>query len=330
VVDREHAVDHTIPIRVKLVSQRPRRYEVGVGYGTDTGPRVLVDAQFRRLNRAGHRYRGRANISQLEISLTAEYTIPSLYPEKHAYTISAVVARLDPDAYTTSRAAAGPTRSQPRFGWLESITLSYEYEDYTVGSDVGTSNLLIGGLAYRLKQSDDDITPSKGFRIDFGLRGADEHVLSSQSFVSFTARAKGLRALTDRIRVIGRVDAGITSTPAFRELPPTIRFFAGGDNSIRGYDYESLGPLDDEGHVIGGDILLTASAEVDVLLVGKFGLAAFYDAGNAFDTFDERDVEEGAGLGLRWRSPIGPIRLDAANALHHDHWQVHFTMGPDL
>jgi len=110
-----------------------------VGYGTDTGPRLLLDAQFRRLNRAGHRFRGHANISQLELSLSAEYIIPSRYPDTHTYSISAMVAHLDPDAYTTNRAAVGPTRSQPRFGWLESLTLSYEYEDYTVGSDDGIS-----------------------------------------------------------------------------------------------------------------------------------------------------------------------------------------------
>ncbi|HEU4929594.1 MAG TPA: POTRA domain-containing protein, partial [Candidatus Krumholzibacteria bacterium] len=162
---REQAANREIPIHVRLSSQRPRRYEIGVGYGTDTGPRVLLDAQFRRLNRAGHRYRGRANISQLELSLRAEYLIPSLYPDTHTWTISGVVARLDPDAYTTNRAAIGPTRSQPRFGWLESIMLSYEWEDFTVGSDEGKTNLLIGGLAYRLKKSDDDITPSKGYRL---------------------------------------------------------------------------------------------------------------------------------------------------------------------
>lgn len=330
VAEREKAANREIPIHVRLTTQRPRRYEVGVGYGTDTGPRLLLDAQFRRINRAGHRFRGHANISQLELSLSAEYVIPSRYPDTHTYSISAMVARLDPDAYTTNRAAFGPTRSQPRFGWLESLTLSYEYEDYTVGSDDGISKLLIAGLAYRLKKSDDDITPTRGFRVDFGLRGAEEAVLSTESFASFTARAKGLRALGDRFRVLARVDAGTTWTSGFRELPPTVRFFAGGDNSVRGYDYESLGPLDETGRVIGGDLLLTTSLEVDALLVGKFGLAAFFDAGNAFASLHDGVVEQGTGLGLRWRSPIGPIRLDVAYALHHEHIQVHFTMGPDL
>ncbi len=330
VAQRDSAAGHEVPIHVKLSDRRSQRYEVGVGYGTDTGPRILLGAEFRRLNRSGHRYSGRMNLSQVELSLSAEYVIPSLYPHAHTYTIGALVARIDPDAYTTDRLAVGPTRSQPRFGWLESITLSYEHEDYTVGSDDGITNLVIGGLTYRLKRADDDIAPTRGHRFDLGLRGADEALLSSQSFLSFTASAKAVRTLTRRVRLVARADGGVTTTPTFHELPPTIRFFAGGDNSVRGYDYETLGPLDDGGHVIGGHLLLTTSAEIQFALKGKFGIAGFYDAGNAFAHTGEGIMEQGVGGGLRWQSPVGPIRLDLAFALRHDSWRVHFTMGPDL
>ena len=330
VARRDLAVGNEVPVHVTFSTRRPRRYEVGVGYGTDTGPRLLLGVEFRRLNRAGHRYSGRINVSEVELSLNAEYVIPSLYPDTHAYSVAALAAHLDPDAYTTDRFAIGPTRSQPRFGWLESITLSYEYEDFTVGSDDGITNLIIGGITYRLKRADDDIAPTRGHSVNLGLRGADQALLSSQSFLSFTATGKWIHTLTDRLRVLLRVDGGATSTPAFRELPPTVRFFAGGDNSVRGYDYESLGPLDDEGHVIGGHLLLTSSAEIQVRLKGKFGLAGFYDAGNAFAHVDQGIVEQGVGSGLRWQSPVGPIRLALAYALRHDDWRVHFTMGPDL
>lgn len=327
---RDRVVDHEVPVDVKLTARRPRRYEVGVGYGTDTGPRVLLNMEFRRLNRAGHRYNGRLNVSEVELSLNAEYVMPSLYPDVHAYTIGAVVARIDPVSYTTTRLAVGPTRSQPRFGWLESITVSYEHEDYVVGPDAGITDLVIAGLTYRFKRADDDILPTRGYRLDVSARGASEALLSSQNFVSLTGSAKGVRSLNPRVRVLARVDGGWTSTPSLRDLPPTVRFFAGGDNSVRGYEYQSLGPVAEDGRVVGGDWLLVTSAEVEVGLVGKFGLAAFYDAGNAFSSLGEGVVEEGTGVGLRWRSPVGPIRLDTAFALRHDDWRIHFTMGPDL
>lgn len=327
---RDIAVDQEVPIHVKLTSRRPRRYEVGVGYGTDTGPRILLNVEFRRLNRTGHRYTGRINLSEVELSLQAEYVIPSLYPSVHMYTIGALVARLDPVAYTTDRLAVGPTRSQPRFSGMESFTISYEREDFTVGSDEGVTDLVIAGATYRLKRSDDDIYPRRGHRFDFGLRGSSEDVLSTQSFFSLTASAKAVRALDTRFRLLARVDGGLTTTGTFRELPPTVRFFAGGDNSVRGYEYQSQGPRDEGGQVIGGNLLLTSSVEVQCALVGKFALAGFYDAGNAFASFDAGTMEQGAGAGLRWRSPVGPIRLDFALALRHDDWRIHFTMGPDL
>lgn len=327
---RDLAADNEVPIDVKLSMQRPQRWEIGVGYGTDTGPRVLLSTEFRRLNRAGHRYTGRANVSEVEISLYASYVIPSLYPDTHEYTIAAMAARLDPVAYKTDRFAVGPTRSQPRFGWLESITLSYEHEDFSVGPDEGVSSLVIGGLSYSRKRADDPISPSHGQRLDLALRGANESLLSSQSFLAFTASAKAVRSLGDRVRLIGRVDGGSTSTPTFRDLPPTVRFFAGGDNSVRGYEYQSLGPRGENGQVVGGELLLTSSAEVEVGLVGKFALAGFYDAGNAFTSVGDGIMEQGVGGGLRWKSPVGPIRFDLAFPVDHNDWRFHFTMGPDL
>jgi translocation and assembly module TamA len=330
VARRDLAIDYEVPIQVKLTPQRPRRFEIGVGYGTDTGPRALFGMELRRLNRAGHRFNGRVNVSEIELSLNAEYFVPSRYPDTHAYSLNATIERLDPVAYDTDRMAFGPTRSQPRFGWLESISIAYEREDYTVGSDGGVTNLTIGGVSYQYKRTDDDIYPGKGYRIDLAARGSHVGMLASQSFLSMTAFLKGVRRVHPRIRLIGRVQTGWTSTSTFRDLPPTIRFFAGGDNSVRGYAYQSLGPLDADGRVIGGRFLGVGSAEVEVGLFGKFAAAVFYDAGNAFDGIDDGTVEQGLGSGLRWRSPVGPIRLDIGWALHHDDWQVHFTMGPDL
>ena len=330
-VPRRDLADGTeIPIEVRLSMQRPQRYEIGVGYGTDTGPRILFNAEFRRLNRTGHRYSFRANVSEVELSMYAAYVIPSLYPATHEYTIAAIAARLDPVAYTTDRFAIGPTRSQPRFGWLESIILSYEHEDFTVGPDAGITDLFIAGLRYSRKRADDPISPRRGYRLDVGVRGASDDIFSSERFVSFTGSAKAVHSLNPRVRLLARVDAGRTATPDFHALPPTVRFFAGGDNSVRGYEYEALGPRGENGQVIGGKVLLTTSAEVELGLVGKFGVAAFYDAGNAFSALGEGHMEQGVGSGLRWHSPVGPIRLDLAFPIHHNDWRIHFAMGPDL
>ena len=116
-------------------------------------------------------------------------------------------------------------------------------------------------------------------------------------------------------RVLMRTDLGYTEVNDVTELPASIRFFAGGDSSVRGFAYESLGPEDSNGEVIGGRHLATGSLEYDHPLTEKWHLAAFTDAGNAFNDFDAFEPRHSAGIGIRWRSPLGPIRLDIARAL---------------
>jgi len=115
------------------------------------------------------------------------------------------------------------------------------------------------------------------------------------------------------------------------DLPVSVRFFAGGDNSVRGYGYEELGPTNDEGDVVGGRHLLTGSVEYNHPVVGRWSLAAFMDAGNAFDTFNDYEVFRGVGTGVRWRSPIGPIRVDVARPVDEPgNFRLHISMGAVL
>lgn len=120
-------------------------------------------------------------------------------------------------------------------------------------------------------------------------------------------------------------------TDQFRQLPPRFRFFAGGDESVRGFGYQELGEEDEAGNVIGGQALLVGSLEYELRVLEKWSGAVFYDTGNAFRAFGD-PLEYGAGLGVRWRSPIGPIRADVAWALSEDGtpFRFHLNIGPDL
>jgi translocation and assembly module TamA len=112
-----------------------------------------------------------------------------------------------------------------------------------------------------------------------------------------------------------------------------VRFFAGGDTSVRGYAYKSLGPTDPFGNVVGGENLLVGSIELDQLIADNWALAAFIDSGNAYDELKEFDTATGVGVGIRWFSPLGPIRFDVAVPLEQgapDDYRIHITLGPDL
>ena len=132
-------------------------------------------------------------------------------------------------------------------------------------------------------------------------------------------------------RILVRTQAGATAEQEFEELPASVRFFAGGDNSVRGYAFEELGPVDENGKVIGGSSLATGSFEFEQPLKARWSLAFFVDSGNAYERA-HMDAKTSVGMGGRWQSPLGPIRIDLALPLEQDHdsWRVHITLGPDL
>jgi len=124
---------------------------------------------------------------------------------------------------------------------------------------------------------------------------------------------------------------GVTAKSEFDDLPPSVRFFAGGDQSIRGYGYQTLGPKDDQGNVVGGSNLLVASVEYERHVRGNWYGAVFVDAGNAFDALNV-NAAVGVGFGVRWQSPVGPLRIYLAHPMNQSDRtiRVHVVLGSDL
>jgi translocation and assembly module TamA len=170
-----------------------------------------------------------------------------------------------------------------------------------------------------------------GSKLSFEVRGAADEIVSDTTFVQATALGKWIWSTPRGQRILVRTQLGATAEREFEELPASVRFFAGGDNSVRGYAFEELGPVDADGNVIGGSSLATGSFEFEQPLRARWSLAFFVDSGNAFER-SEMDAKTSVGLGGRWQSPLGPIRIDLALPLEddHDEWRVHVTLGPDL
>ncbi|MGD2173390.1 MAG: BamA/TamA family outer membrane protein, partial [Gammaproteobacteria bacterium] len=160
---------------------------------------------------------------------------------------------------------------------------------------------------------------------------ADENFASDIDFSQVTAGLKFITSFGPRDRIIARGGAGGTETPDFDQLPASLRFYTGGSQTVRGYKYNSLGPTNDDGEVIGARYLLFGGIDYEHYFNDRWGMALFIDAGNAIDSFDD-DLEQGAGFGLRWKSPIGPVRIDLANAISDEDrpWRLHVNIGPDL
>jgi translocation and assembly module TamA len=330
---RDSAQGLSIPVSIVLTTRAAQHFNIGVGYGTNTNLRVTLNADFRRLNSRGHYANLNLRVSSIEKSMSARYSIPARYPLTTLLEFFTGLALLDPVSYRTDKFVLGTDLSRTRGKWRETLSLSYSHEDYVVGTvDTGTSNLVIASANFTRVVADNNIFATKGTRVGLLARGSVEGLLADETFLELTVPAKAIVSFLGDGRVITRAELGAILTSKLSSLPPTARFFTGGDRSVRGYEYLALGPTDAAGNVIGGDALIVVSAELNYFFYGDFGASAFYDAGNALLGFSDITLFQGAGVGVRWRSPIGPIGLDLAWALSLDGTprRIHITLGPDF
>ena len=325
------ADSNEIPIDVSLTPRKENRYTFGLGYGTDTGARTKVGWQRPRVNDSGHRFDSEIGLSEVGYNLGANYRVPVLNPRTDQLVYSATRSREDLDDFESELSAVGVSLYRVRGEWRETLSIDYERENFEIGNDTGDTSLLIPGASWSRTWGRGFIFVLDGLRFDLSLRAADEGFGSDVGFGQVYSSLKFITSLGARNRFIARGSIGSTTTSEFEKLPASIRFFTGGSQSVRGFKYQSLGPEDDSGDVIGGRRLLTGSIEFERALNDRWGVAVFYDIGNAVEDFGD-DLERGAGFGVRWKSPVGPVRIDVARAISLDDrpWRLHINIGPDL
>ncbi len=319
----------TVDLNLELVPKT--RYEsiVGAGYSTDIGPRVSYRLHDRRFNSRGDTYQLSSQYAPVQSNLGFQFQQPGRDPVKEKTLWLLGIQDEDTDsAESTSYKAEVAVVNVLDNGWVQTHSLTLLNEKFRVADDTNTSLLLYPGIGWTRSRANDPRYPTRGWRLGASVKGGLEDLLSNTSFAQATTDAKIILPLGGG-RLIGRSGLGTTAVRDFARLPASLRFFAGGDNSVRGFAYESLGPRDGDDKVVGGKHQITASVEYDRLVYRDFGLAAFYDTGTAFDT-NQFTLYESVGLGVRWFSPIGPIRVDLAFPLDDGGFRVHLSMGPDL
>lgn len=332
--DPAAAQDLIVPVTVQAEPRKRHLYSAGAGFATDVGPRVRLGYENRRINRRGHRFNARLRASLVEQNLTTEYQIPLEHPQSEWLTFSAAVVREETDTFDSTALRLGARATHLRFGgWLETAFIEASRENFEIGATRDTSTFLLPGVSYARTKSDGALRTARGWRLFAEIKGGAEGFGSDTSLIRARLAADWVTTLPWRGRIITRAEAGALASGDFDKLPPSLRFFAGGDNSVRGYELDTLGPRDATGQVIGGRYLAVASLEYEHPIRGAWSAASFVDAGNAFDNEFSEDIKLGVGVGLRWQSPVGPVRVDLAHPLNDDGdtlVRLHLRVGPDL
>jgi len=325
----EQAQDHRVPVQVVLIPYKPWSYTLGLGYGTDTGARFRAGVERRQITSSGQSADAEIYVSQIRKNIIARYKIPLKNPATDSMAVSASRNVEESDVSYSETSTLMLSSVHEIGNWERTYSFSYLLEDYEVSDESEVSKLLIPAVTFVYKPESKVVVnpePIK-WRFNVTFKGADTGVGSDVSY--FQTRmflGNNLRLFPD-LSLVSRLDVGWSWVGDFQTLPVSQRFFAGGDWSVRGYDYNSLGPTDESGEVLGGERLLVGSMELQYKFAPKWDVATFIDAGNAFDGTNV-DAQQGAGVGIGWQLPFGVIRAYMANALTDpDHnWRFHLLV----
>lgn len=343
-----------IPVIVTLNADKLNSLETGIGYGTDTGARLRT--QYRRaiVNKYGHSFDSNLEVSEIRQSIDGRYSIPYKHPLNDYFNIVGGYERetrddIGPDvSLLTESAVFGGERviKRPLGNWQHTIGVRYRLDRLTQQGDVDISELpdafktaaseqeaLLFSYETSKTSSNTRLNPTKAFKQTYKLELGSESLLSDANMAIASAGWRFIYSLgeNDDHQFVGRSDLSYIFTDDFDKVPYNLRFFTGGDQTIRGFDYKSLSPEVD-GYKIGGQALAVGSLEYNYQFKDGWRAAIFSDFGNAYDKDFSNPAAYSVGVGIRWKSPIGPIRLDVASGISDENHPIrlHFFIGPQL
>lgn len=301
------ATSKQIPLALSFTPIKKMQYLTGLGYGTDTGYRGQLGWNWRLINSHGQHASTYYNLSQIGSSFGTTYYIPGYDPINEQYALSANTASYKTDAGKSNLQRYGILFTKNKGRWQFMYGVSYQQEKFALtGKANQKANLLMPAVTWLYLHTDNALKPNYGERISVNIQGADKHALSDVSFVQYRVEMRALIPISYRNRFKLESTIGGTFTDNFDLLPLSLRFTAGGAQSVRGYAYQSLGPAKH---------LLVLSAEYQYRVVGDWFGSYFQDAGNAFNSDQHIDLKRSQGVGVVWQSPIGTMELDYAQSL---------------
>ncbi|MBS0212766.1 MAG: outer membrane protein assembly factor [Proteobacteria bacterium] len=324
--DTDQRADGQLPITVTTTPAKRNVYSAGLSYGTDSGAGITLGYERRWLNRGGHKFDAQLEWAQNRKLLAARYRIPAFGWLDGWYALATNLRDEHTDAGHTRLAEIVGSRSGRLHHWTLTAALHAQRERYQDALYPGFdrfATLVFPSISAQTQRVDDKLYPTRGWGLGMDASGGATAIGSDVDFLQVHARASWVHPLGESNRVLLRGEVGHIVTGNFNSLPPSLRYYAGGDNSVRGYAYQEIGPRVN-GLNVGAPNLLTLSAEFEHRFTPTWGAAVFADDGDAF--VDTPRSHLGVGFGLRWRSPVGLVRIDLAHGFQ-GRAPVHLYLG---
>ncbi|EGQ7661813.1 outer membrane protein assembly factor [Vibrio parahaemolyticus] len=321
-----------LPIKVSFAPAAKNQIETGIGYSTDTGVRGTLKWKKPWVSARGHSFNTALSLSKPEQTITAGYKIPLDDVLREYYQLQFGLKHLDNrDTESLESNLAVERHWLTDGGWHKTVYVRHLYENFSQGlQDDGVQFVLPGATFSRTRVRGGSM-PMWGDKQSVTVEYGDPALLSETRVLRLLGRSSWIRGIGENHRGLFRLEGGANITEEFEKLSPSLRFFAGGDNNIRGYGYESISPVDESGALTGAKYILSSTLEYQYRVYGNWWAATFYDIGDAFN--DTPEWKSGAGVGIRWASPVGPVSFDFAWGLDekpNNEFRIHFSLGPEL
>lgn len=326
-IDADDRQPRNVPIEVTVMESDSKRLGFGAGYSSNTGFRTEATYQYNNLFDRAYSLVTGVRLEQKRQSAYADVFLP---PSKRGVTDSVGVAfdHQEISNLEVDRSSIGAIREFNKGINDYRLGLNFQLEERrALGVNFGQTQALVASTSWTRNAVDNRLNPTEGYIVFSQLAVASEQFASDQDFVRLYSRAQKFWSPSRENLFSARFEVGTVVASARRDIPQDYLFRAGGTNSLRGFDFLDLGVID-QGVLVGGRRLMIGSLEYTRWFDGgPLGAAVFTDVGDVSDNWGDFDPKPAIGVGVRYKTPAGPIAFDVAKAADQDNLRIHFALG---
>lgn len=327
-----------VPVGIRLTNKPSNRYLASIGYGTDTSLRASASWQHKRNSMPGHRFGTKLQASKIKKQAEINYLIPGKFAATDKYLFTGAIAEEEIDYKYSLKyeIAANNIKQRGKFQQVWRLQYFTELFRLTPSTPKQTKKFLLPTIKFNWSNIKDINCTPCGSKMEFRAIIGSKSLFSSTNIIQSEILLKHVYDINETSFLSIQGNFGATIANDFKNIPFSLRFFAGGDNSVRGFSYRSLGPsrLDRNGKtvVVGGKHLIVINTELEKEIMAPVNLAIFFDAGKAYNKFNSKPAL-GTGIGGRIKTPLGAFKADIAkplNTVKNKHLRLHFSFSSEL